>query len=108
MRQILLLALLCIPAYAVTYVSQSGGSVSCPPNGTQSTIAIGSVTWASGTYQICGTLTTAPHITANNVTITFSTGAAINTSCHAATGNSCLSQTSVSGLLVDGNPTTSG
>jgi hypothetical protein len=108
MKRLLLFLALCSSAHAVTYISQSGGSVSCPPNSTQSTTAIGSVTWASGTYQICGTLTTAPNINANNVTITFSTGAAINASCHAATRNSCFSGTGISGLLVDGNPTTGG
>ena len=58
-QKILILLLLCTPAFGATvFVSQSGGSVSCGADGTQSTTAQASVTWTAGnTYKICGTIT---------------------------------------------------
>ena len=57
---IIALSILCITSVgfsATVYVSQSGGSVSCGGDGTQSTTAVASVSWSAGnTYKICGTI----------------------------------------------------
>lgn len=109
-RYLAFLVVLCGCASATTvYISQSGGSVSCPPNGTQSTTAVGSVTWTAGnTYVACGTITSPVTINAsgtsgNPITLTFATGGAITPSaCSAGTGNACLSVAGGSYIVVDG------
>lgn len=58
---VLVLALLGSPkSFAATvYVSDTGGSVSCGADGTQSTVLPSGVTWTAGnTYQLCGTFST--------------------------------------------------
>lgn len=83
------------------FVSQSGGSVSCGADGTQSTTAIGSVTWTGGnTYKLCGTLTSAIAPTTNNLTIIFETGANVSPAVCPATG--CLNLVNRTGITVDG------
>lgn len=62
-----------------TFVSQSGGSVSCGADGTQSTTAIGSVTWTAGNaYKLCGAITSGFTIGANTVTVFWETGARVS------------------------------
>jgi hypothetical protein len=94
-------------AFGTTYLSQSGGTLTCAGS-SRSTTAIGSVSWASGTYEICGTITSPFQVTANNVTIIFDTGAAIDANCQSGTGSACVSATNLSGFLMDGNTSTSG
>ena len=64
--QLVILALVLAPsALAQTYVSQSGGSVSCGNDGTKTTTAVASVTWTGGVYKGCGTFTSAFTINAS-------------------------------------------
>lgn len=68
---------------ATVYVSQSGGSVNCGADGTQSTTAVASLTWTAGnTYKLCGTITQNVVVGASGtfsspITIFFETGANI-------------------------------
>lgn len=71
MRKIWLLLLLVLAlasaksaSAATVFVSQSGGSVSCGADGTQTTTAIASVSWVAGnTYFICGPITSRINVT---------------------------------------------
>lgn len=102
--------ILCAPSFGATvYVSQSGGSLSCGADGTQTTTALASVTWTAGnTYKICGTLTNAMTVGAsgssgNLITVYFETGAKINLGVCGSSG--CLNVAGKSFVLIDGGPT---
>lgn len=101
-RLILVCFLLTAPAFGATvFVSQAGGSVSCGVDGTQSTTAIGSVTWTSGnTYKFCGTITSTVTPSANTITIFFETGAGISEPVCPVTG--CLNVSGRTGITIDG------
>lgn len=92
----------CVWASASTvYVSQSGGSVSCGADGSESTTALASVTWTSGnTYKLCGTITSSVTVGANNLTVYFESGASITEGICPSTG--CLNTNSHAGLTIDG------
>ena len=106
----LLAALLCTPAFAATvFVSQSGGTVSCGGDGSQSTTAVASLTsgsWTAGnTLKLCGTLTSA--LTAQGsgssgspITIFFETGAGMSNAVFPVTG--AINLSGRSWIVVDG------
>jgi hypothetical protein len=97
-----------LPLYAATtYVSQSGGSVSCGADGTQSTTAAASVSWAAGnTYKLCGTITSALLVGASGssgsvITISFENGA--NISLPYCPGTGCINLGGNSFITINGN-----
>ena len=107
MKTILKLALLILfspilSRAATVYVSQSGGSVSCGADGTQSTTALGSVTWtSSNVYKLCGTITSDVVVGADSVSIVFENNASIQvggTGC----GNGCIQLAGHNSGLIDG------
>jgi hypothetical protein len=100
-------SLFCAPAWGTTvYVSQSGGSVYCGADGTLSTTALGSVSWAAGnTYKMCGTVTspitpTASGTSGNPITIFYETGAKSSSPVFPVTGG--LNLAGLSWIVVDG------
>jgi hypothetical protein len=67
-KRVLALILFCAfhAGAATVFVSQSGGSVSCGADGTQSTTAVASITWTAGnTYKLCGAITSQISVTAS-------------------------------------------
>lgn len=83
MKKLLCAVLFTLPLLAQTYVSQSGGSLTCA-GGTRSTVAVGSVSWAAGTtYVLCGVITSAFTIGASGtsgtkITVMWDTGARVS------------------------------
>jgi hypothetical protein len=103
----LLFLLVAAQSFAVTvYVSQSGGSVSCGADGTQSTTALASVSWVtSGTYKLCGTITSQVTVGAGGIagtplSILFESGSGIAPAY--CPGNGCISLGGVSYVTIDG------
>lgn len=106
LRSLLTFLLLCAPAFGATvFVSQSGGSVNCGADGTQTTTAQASVTWTAGnTYKLCGTFTSEMTVNAsgssgNLITITFESNGAFSA---AAFNPAAIELGGQSFILVDG------
>ena len=110
MKLVLLISLLfvvsALPLYATTYISQSGGSVSCGADGTQSTTALASVSWTtSGTYKLCGTITSQVALGAGGtsgtpLTLFFDAGSSITLPYCSVTG--CLNLGGYSYVTING------
>ena len=102
-----LLFLFALQTSATTvYISQSGGAVSCGADGTQSTTALASVSWAtSGTYKLCGTITSQVAIGAGGTSGTplnllFESGSSIQLPY--CLGSGCINTNGYSYVTIDG------
>ena len=102
-----LLFLFALQTSATTvYISQSGGAVSCGADGTQSTTALASVSWAtSGTYKLCGTITAQVAIGAGGtsgtpLTLLFESGSSIQLPY--CLGSGCINTNGYSYVTIDG------
>jgi hypothetical protein len=104
---LVLIAAICFSSQGATVlVSQSGGSVGCGADGTQTTTALASVTWTAGnTYKICGALSSAITPTTSGtsgsiITIFFESGAGLSSPVFPVTG--AINLSGLSWITVDG------